>query len=86
MYGVIYLIHFPDNQDPEMQSLELYPTYEKAEQRTREIVSEFNEEYGEDFTQHATEKKPVAVMYNGEVTGYAFIQMVSNLAETKARS
>lgn len=86
MYGVIYLIHFPDDQDPKLQSLELYLTYEEAEQRTRDIASEFNGEYGEDFTQHATKKKPVAVMYNGEVTGYAFIQKVGSLAETEARS
>lgn len=85
MYGVIYLIHFPDNQDPEMQSLELYPTYEEAEQRSREIVSEFINEYGEDYTEYASEDEPVAIMYNGEVTGYAFVQKVSNLAETEAR-
>ena len=84
MYGVIYLIQFPDDQDPEMQSLELYPTYEDAEKRTREIVSEFIDEYGEDDIEYATEDDPVTVMYNGEVTGFAFIERVSNLAEVEA--
>ena len=71
MYGVIYLIQFPDDQDPEMKSLELYPTYEEAEQRSREIVLEFIEEYGEGQIEYATEDNPVTVMYNGEVTGFS---------------
>ncbi len=83
MYGVIYLIQFPDEQDPEIQSLELYPTYEEAEQRSREIVSEFINEYGEDQIEYATVDDPVTVMYNGEVTGYAFIEKVSNLADAE---
>lgn len=84
MYGVIYLILFPEYEDPEMQSLELYPTYEEAEQRTREIVKESIEEYGEDDIEYATEKKHVAIMYNGEVTGFAYIEKVSNLADAEA--
>ena len=81
MYGVIYLIQYPDDQDPVMQSLELYPTYEAAEQRTREIVTEFIDEYGEDIIEYATERKPAAVACNGEVTGFAFIEKVRNSAE-----
>ena len=83
MYGVIYLIQFSDNQDPEMQSLELYSTYEEAEQRTHEIVTDFIDEYGEDDIEYGTESNPVTIMYNGEVTGYAFIEKVSNHAETE---
>lgn len=78
MYGVIYLIQFPENQNPEMQSLALYPTYEEAEQRTKEIVEEFIDDYGEDFIEYGTADNPVTVMYNGEVTGYVFIEKVSN--------
>lgn len=77
MYGVIYLIQFPDDQDLAMQSLE------EAEQRVREIVTEFIDEYGEDDIEYGTESNPVTIMYNGEVTGYAFIEKVSNHAETE---
>ena len=77
MYGVIYLIQYPEEQNPEMRSLELYPTYEKAEQRVRELVTEFINEYGEDYIEYGTDKKPLTIMYNGEVTGYAFVQKVS---------
>lgn len=83
MYGVIYLIQFPDDQDPAMQSLEVYAAYEEAEQRVHEIVTEFIDEYGEDDIEYGTESKPVTIMYNGEVTGYAFIEKISNLAETE---
>ena len=80
MYGVIYIICFPHKEDPKMQSLELFNSYDEAEKRTQEIIKEFIEEYGEDLTVYATPQKPVAIMFNGEVTAYAYIKKVSNNA------
>lgn len=74
MYGVIYLLKFPDEEDPSLESLELFDTFEEAEKRTREIVAQFLEEYGDDYSKFATEKNPDAIMSNGEVVGYAFIR------------
>ena len=76
MYGVINIIKFPDFEDPRMLSLELFPTFDEAEKRTREIVEKFIEEYGEDYVEYATEKRPVAIMFNGDVIAYAFIEKV----------
>ena len=76
MYGVINIIKFPDFEDPRMLSLELFPTFVEAEKRTREIVEKFIEEYGEDYVEYATEKRPVAIMFNGDVIAYAFIEKV----------
>jgi len=78
MYGVIYIICFPHEQDPRMESLELFNSYDEAEKRTQEIIKEFIEIYDEDFTKYATPKDPVAIMFNGEVTAYAYIKEVSN--------
>ena len=80
MYGVIYIICFPHNGDPEMQSLELFNSYDEAKKRTQEIVKEFIENYDEDYIQYATPEKPVTIMSNGEVTSYAYIEKVSNNA------
>ena len=69
-----------------MQLLALYHTYEEAEQRIKEIVEEFIDEYDEEFVEYGTADNPVTVMYNGEVTGYVFIEKVSNPAETEIQS
>ena len=61
-----------------MQSLELFNSYDEAERRIQEIIEEFIELYGEDIIEYATPKKPVAIMFNGEVTAYAYIEKVSN--------
>ena len=76
MYGVVNIIQFPNMQDPEMLSLELFSTFEEAEKRTRDIAAQFIEEYGEDIIEYATVSNPVAVMFNGEVTAYAYIVKV----------
>lgn len=41
--------------------------------RSEEIIKEFIDDYGEDYIEHATKKNPVAVMGNGDVTGYVYI-------------
>ena len=87
MYGVIYLMYCTGSQDLNVQSLELYPTYEKAEQRTREIVEEFIDDFGEDFIEYGTADYPVTVMENGgEVISYVFIEKVSDTAKTEMQS
>ena len=73
MYGVINIMMFPYNEDPEMQSLELFSSFDKARERSEEIIKEFVDDYGEDYIEHATKKNPVAVMGNGDVTGYIYI-------------
>ncbi len=77
MYGVINMILFPDKHDPQLLSLELFPSFDEAKKRTRVIIEEFIDEYGEDYINNATEEKPIAIMYNGEVTAYAYIQKVT---------
>ena len=70
IYGVVNMILFPEDEDPEMLSLELFS---KAIERSEEIIKEFIDDYGEDYIEHATKKNPVAVMGNGDVTGYVYI-------------
>ena len=65
IYGVVNMILFPEDEDPEMLSLELFSSFAKAKERSEEIIKEFIE--------HATKKNPVAVMGNGDVTGYVYI-------------
>ena len=77
MYGVIYINDFPDEQNLNLVSLELFSTFEEAKKRTYEIADEFSEEYGIDDIEYATEENPVTIMFNGEITGYAYIQKVS---------
>lgn len=77
MYGVIYLIQLPIKEDPRLLSLELFPHFDDAKKRTEELIKEFVEEYGEDYIEHASKENPVAIMFNGEVTGYAYIKKVS---------
>ena len=69
IYGVVNMILFPEDEDPEMLSLELFSSFAKAKERSEEIIKEFIDDYGE----HATKKNPVAVMGNGDVTGYVYI-------------
>lgn len=76
MYGVIYMLQFPYPNDPKMQSLELFDTFDEAKDRTEELADVFIEEYGEEYIEHATVRRPVAIMSNGETIGYAFIQKV----------
>ena len=70
IYGVVNMILFPEDEDPEMLSLELFSSFAKAKERSEEIIKEFIDDYGEDYIEHATKKNPVAVMGNGDVTGY----------------
>lgn len=78
MYGVSYIIQIPYEEEPRMKSLEIFKSYEEAEKRTKEIMGDFFEEYGEDesCTEYASRSKPTAVMSNGDVTGYIFIKEV----------
>ena len=57
-----------------MLSLELFSSFAKAKERSEEIIKEFIDDYGEDYIEHATKKNPVAVMGNGDVTGYVYIE------------
>ena len=59
IYGVVNMI--------------LFPSFAKAKERSEEIIKEFIDDYGEDYIEHATKKNPVAVMGNGDVTGYVYI-------------
>lgn len=73
IYGVINIMSVPYDEKPEMESLELFTSFDKAVERSEEIIKEFIDEYGEDYIQHATKKKPVAIMGNGDLTGYVYI-------------
>ena len=73
MYGVVNIIKYPDFEDPKMLSLELFPTFDEAANRTKAIIETFIEEYGEDYIQTATKEEPIAIMSNGEVVEYAYI-------------
>ncbi len=78
MYGICYLIHFPHEEDPRLESMEIFNSFEEAEERTREIMKNFFDEYGEDDfgTVYPSKNKPKAVMFNGEVTGFVFIKEI----------
>ena len=59
IYGVVNMILFPEDEDPEMLSLELFSSFAKAKERSEEIIKEFIDDYGEDYIEHATKKNPV---------------------------
>ena len=73
MYGVINIMMFPCSEDPEMESLELFPSFDKARERSEEIIKEFVDDYGEDYIEHTTKENSVAIMSNGDVTGFVYI-------------
>ena len=76
MYGVVHLMQYPEREDPTFLSLELFASFKDAEKRTRRIVKDFIEDYGEDFIEYATKESPVAIASNDEVTAYAYIAEV----------
>lgn len=78
MYGVVELIRIPCEEDPELLCLTLFDSFEKALKKTEAIIEKFIEDYGEDVIEKATKEAPVAIMFNGEVTAYAFIVEVSD--------
>ena len=41
IYGVVNMILFPEDEDPEMLSLELFSSFAKAKERSEEIIKEF---------------------------------------------
>ena len=43
IYGVVNMILFPEDEDPEMLSLELFSSFAKAKERSEEIIKEFPE-------------------------------------------
>lgn len=73
MYGVVNIISFPDGEDLKMLSLDLFDSFSKALAHTELIIKKFEDEYGVDIIEEATIDNPVAVMFNGEVTAYAYI-------------
>lgn len=72
-FGVVYIINWPERDDPKMISLEICTSFDAAKIRTEELIQEFEEEYGLDYFEHATEERPMAVMFNGNVTGWVYI-------------
>jgi len=80
LYGVVYILKFPCDPDPMMESLTIFSSLDKALERCEEVIDEFINDYDEDYIEHATKDKPVAIMFNGEVYGYAYIVEVSNMA------
>lgn len=40
IYGVVNMILFPEDEDPEMLSLELFSSFAKAKERSEEIIKE----------------------------------------------
>lgn len=75
-YGVVYMIMYPFSRDPEVKSLDLFSSFEEALEKTEDKIEEFEEFFGLDddaLQQHATKKKPLAIMTNGEVVGYAAV-------------
>lgn len=77
MYGVVNMRLYPHEQDPRLISLELFGSFAEAVERSEELMVQFREDYGEEYFEHATERKPVAIMFNGEVTEYAYIAKVN---------
>lgn len=73
IYGVINFMTISCNEEPEMLSLELFSTFEKAVERSEEIIKEFVDDYGEDYIEHATKERPIAIMGNDDMTGYVYI-------------
>ena len=84
MIGVVNLIVFPNSEDPKLRSLEIFNSFSEAKQRSEEIIEEFIEDYGEDWIEHATKEEPTAIMFNGEVTAYAYIIEVKNEKQDKS--
>jgi len=77
MYGLVNVICFPCDEDPQMLSLTLFNSFEEALKNTEIIIEKFIEDYGEDIIEKATQEKPVTIMFNGEVTAYAYIVEVT---------
>ena len=42
IYGVVNMILFPEDEDPEMLSLELFSSFAKAKERSEEIIKEYH--------------------------------------------
>ena len=56
IYGVVNMILFPEDEDPEMLSLELFSSFAKAKERSEEIIKEFIDDYGTDRTREIGDK------------------------------
>ena len=56
-----------------MESLELFSSFDEAVEKSEEIIKEFEEEYGIDYVEYATRENSVAIISNGEVSGYVYI-------------
>ncbi|MCQ2521414.1 MAG: hypothetical protein MJ105_03455 [Lachnospiraceae bacterium] len=79
MYSVVNIVNYPGAEDPEMLSVEIYDSFADAHKRSEEIIEIFLEDFGEDYIEHATQKKPLAIMFNGDVTEYAYIVEIKNV-------
>ena len=73
MFGLAKLLEYPGEEDPEMQGIELFDTFKEAQSRSDELINDFNENYGEDYNESASEKSPVAIASNGDVTWRGYI-------------
>ena len=72
MYGVIYLTKIQDF-DPEFESLEMFSTFDEAQEKAKNTIEKFIEEYGGETDGFPTKENPVATAYNDDVTGYVYI-------------
>ena len=74
MFGLVTFIQYPEDQDPRLQEFELFRTFEEAKERSDALLDAYEEEYGEDYHQRATEIKPLAFAGNGDVIWRAYIK------------
>lgn len=77
MYGIAVIFTFPNMQDPKVERIEVYPSLDKAITRANDLLAEFLEEYGEDYSEKATISKSTAYGYNGEVAWWAIIKEIT---------
>ena len=82
MYCLIEQVLYPYKEKPKLLSVELYETFEDAQNRSEVLMQSFIEEYGSEYVNHAKIPKPIASADNDDVSWWCYIELID---ENKAK-
>ena len=80
MIVLVSFMEIPDCQDYVIEGAELFERFEDAKLRSDELIANFIEEYGDDYSEMATEKEPMAYAGNGDVTRRIYIREIKEIS------
>ena len=85
MYALAVFYDDRDRQDYRFEKIEFLPSFSDACKRADELLNEFQEDFEIDYQENATERSPLTIAGNGDVTWRAYIKEIDDYIIPRAK-